>query len=70
MYGLFVLTPADAPEKILYLSPELAPGDILKEMRLKEPLDRGVYDCTVTYYLSGGDAPAGEITVDVRISLL
>lgn len=66
----FVLTPADAPEKILYLSPELSPGDILKEMRLDQPLDRGTHDCIVTYYLSGGGEPAGRISVDVWITVM
>lgn len=63
----FVLTPVSEPDHILYLSPELKPGDVLTKLRLEEPLSPGEYDCVVTYYVAGDSGGAPGIPMDVRL---
>lgn len=63
----FVLAPVNEPDTILFLSPELKPGDALTEISLERFLPPGEYDCVVTYYMADASSSAVGIPVNVQV---
>lgn len=66
----FVLARLEEPAEILCVSPVLAPGNRLKEIKLEKSLPAGIYECVVSYYISGEEPPRTKISVTVDINVL
>ncbi len=66
----FTIAPADDSEHIIYTSPLLLVGSHIDEIQLDEQLEKGTYDCVLTYHLMDEeDNEISTVSVSVNITI-